>query len=144
MFLGCLGPLTSMVIMICSFDPFSKFTWCNSWRHVVFIWSPNDLIFCICLYIWMANKFAKWSFHFRCTKNAFFIFRVPKVGSFVKDVPNIWCQFEPTHFCIILDHLLLTNHKSFHVKCFLCTSAEKDKLPPIQLERGEIWTTSAW
>ena len=55
---------------------------------------PNDLIFCICVYIWMANKFAKGRFHFRCTKNAFFIFRVPKVGSFregsTKYLMSIW------------------------------------------------------
>ena len=42
----------------------------------------------------MANKFAKGSFHFRRTKNAFFIFRVPKVGSFcegsTKYLMSIW------------------------------------------------------
>ena len=106
--------------------------------------SPNDLIFCICFYIWMANKFAKGSFHFRCTKNAFFIFRVPKVGSFCEGSTKYLMSIWTNPFFIILDHILLTIDQSFHVKCFLYTSAEKDKLPPIQLERGEIWTTSAW
>ena len=34
--------------------------------------SPNDLIFCICLYIWMAKKFAKGSFHFPSAESRVF------------------------------------------------------------------------
>ena len=56
----------------------------------------------------------------------------------MKDLPNILCQFEPIHFIIILDHMLLTIDQTLHVNFLLYTFAEKDKLPPIQLERGEI------
>ena len=56
----------------------------------------------------------------------------------MKELPNIWCNFEPIQFCKILDHILLTIDQTFQVKYLLYTSAEKDKLLPIQLERGEI------
>ena len=41
----------------------------------------------------MPNKFTKGSFHFLCTKNPFFIFRVPKVGLF--------CE-EPTNYLVLI------------------------------------------
>src|SRR3954466_16031843 len=101
-------------------------------QRIVF---PNDLIFCICVYIILANKYSKGSFYFLCTKNPFSIFRVTKMGFFVKDLPNISCQLEPLYFCKILDHILFTIDQSFHVIWFLYTSSEKDKFPQIQLDR---------
>ena len=56
----------------------------------------------------------------------------------MKELPNIWCNFEPIRFCNILDHNFLTIEQTFQVKCLLYTSIEKDKLSPIQLEQGEI------
>ena len=84
-------------------------------QRIVF---PNELIFCTCVYIILANKFAKGIIYFLCTKNPFFIFWVTKVGFFVKDIPNIWYQLESLYFCKILDHILFTINQSLHVKFF--------------------------
>ena len=81
--------------------------------------SPNDLIFCICVYIWMANKFAKGSFHFRCTKNAFFIFRVPKVGSFCEGCTKYLMSIWTNPFFYYTRPYFINNLQKFLCKMFL-------------------------
>ena len=77
----------------------------------------------------MENNVGEESFHFRYTKQSFFIFWVHKMGCFVKQLPNICCKFEPHQFLNILDHVLCTNKQ---MVAFL------DKFLPIQFEAGQI------
>ena len=109
------------------------------------IFKKNETSRSVTYYILNVFKLFFWKniflFNFEIT---FFIFRVTKMGFFVKILPNIWCKLEPLYFCKILDHILFTIDQSFHVIWFLYTSSEKDKFPQIQLERGQIWTTCAW
>ena len=51
------------------------------------------------------NNVAEKSFHFRYTKKSFLIFRVLKMGCFVKQLPKICYKFEPQQFIKILDHM---------------------------------------
>ena len=53
----------------------------------------------------MANKVSEGSFYFRFTKKSFSIFRVPKLGFFVKDVTNLGCKIIPNKFSKILYHV---------------------------------------
>ena len=76
----------------------------------------------------MANKIAEGTFHFRCTKNPFFIFRVSKVWFFAKKQPTIWCKFEPLHFCKILDHILLTIDQMFTCPIIFINLSSKRKI----------------
>ena len=56
------------------------------------------------VYHGMANNVAGGSFLFCRTENAFFIFRVPKTGRFVKQAPNKSFKMVPPHLKKI-DHL---------------------------------------
>ena len=116
--------------------PMLQLVWKDSfpkWSHILHM----------CVY-YTSQKVCQRKFLFSLHEKSFSIFWVTKMGFFVKDLPNIWCQLETLYFCKILDHVLFTIDQSFHVIWFLYTSSEKDKFPQIQLERGQIWTTCAW
>ena len=53
----------------------------------------------------MENNVAEESFHFRYTKKSFLIFRVAKMGCFVKQLQTICHKFEPHQFIKLLDHI---------------------------------------
>ncbi len=65
----------------------------------------NDLIFCKSVRIRMANNVAEESFHLFRTKKQFFIFRVPKMGFFAKELQNICFKIGPHNLLKILDHI---------------------------------------
>jgi hypothetical protein len=78
----------------------------------------NDPILCICVPLEMANNVYFWCFPFLGIKSSFFIFLAPKMGFFVKHLPNICFKNVPTHFYKILYHILCTIHKLFAWKRF--------------------------
>jgi hypothetical protein len=53
----------------------------------------------------MTNNVAKGSFYFLCMKNSFFIFRVPQIDFFVKELPKFNLAIGPKQFPKIVDHL---------------------------------------
>ena len=89
------------------FTPFSPNDGCYGHFHGI-VWL-NDLIFCTSVHLGVANNVAEESFYFLCTKKSFLIFRVQKMGFFVKDLPNICSKIEPQLLNKILDHMLFTN-----------------------------------
>ena len=65
----------------------------------------NKSILYTSVHLGMKNNVDEESFHFRYTKKAFLIFRVPKMGCFVKQLPKICYTFEPQQFIKILDQM---------------------------------------
>ena len=57
------------------------------------------------MHIRIENNVAEENFHFCYIKNSFLIFRVPKMGCFVKQLPKICYKFKPQQFLNILDHM---------------------------------------
>jgi hypothetical protein len=86
----------------------------------------------------MANNVHFGCFPFLGIKSSFFIFLAPKMGSFVKHLPNICFINVPTHFYKLLYHILCTIHKLFAWESFIDTPQEIDKILSIQLEAGQI------
>ena len=70
-------------------------------------------------------------------------FECPKGGFFVKNLPNNCCKIGPNHFYKILGHIWFSIEHMVGCQKFWSTSGEKDKLLPIQLEAGQIWTAAA-
>ena len=85
------------------FMAFKPHDQCYGKIHGIVCW--NDLILCASMHIGMANKVSEGSFHFRFTKKSFPIFRVPKLGFFVKDLTNLGCKIVPCQFSKILYHI---------------------------------------
>jgi hypothetical protein len=50
----------------------------------------------------------KGSFHFLYTKKSFFIYRVPQIDVFVKELPKLVLKIRPKQFPKIVDHLGFT------------------------------------
>ena len=71
-------------------------------------------------------------------KKSFFIFRVQKMGFFVKDIPNICFKIGSKHLKNILYDILCTHNQMVGVERFSSTSREEDKFLPIQLKAGQI------
>jgi hypothetical protein len=114
-----------------------------SYGHNHGIVCSNDLILCTYVYLGMTNNFDLGSFNFRCTKKLFFIFLVQKLGFFVKCLPKICYKNWTTKFYQAVYHILCTIHQLFTWKRFYSHLSKNDKIPPIQLEAGQIWTTGA-
>ena len=72
----------------------------------------NDPILCTGVHLVMENNVAEERFHFQYTKKSFSIFRVQKMGFFVKQQPQICCKNWDMHFLSILDHVRFTNNQS--------------------------------
>ena len=66
-------------------------------------------------------------------KIIFHFLNAPKVG-FVKHLPRICWKFVKIYFIKIIEHFLCTNNQLVTSESFSCTSHEKDKFLPIQLE----------
>jgi hypothetical protein len=71
----------------------------------------NDPIFCNHVRLGTTNNVAVGSFPFHCTKNLFFIFRVQKMGFFVKHVPKFTFIIVPTLSSKLLDYFERTIHQ---------------------------------
>ena len=80
--------------------------------------------------------FFAWKIHFP-------FFECPKWGFSVKELPNKCCKNGPNHFAKILGHVWCTIDTMVGCQNPWSTSGEKDKLSPIQLEAGQIWTAGA-
>ena len=111
----------------------------QSYGHIHGIVCSNDLILCTRVHIGIPNNVDLGSFHFHCTKESFFIFRVPEMRFFCGEPTNNYCKIGPNHFSKILGHVYCTIDQMVGCKKFWSTSREKDKFPPIQLEAGQIW-----
>ena len=92
---------------------------------------------------WNGDNVAEESFYFLWTKKSFFIFRVSKMGCFVKQLPKICFQIGSHKFYKIIYHILCTNNQIFVCQRFPYASHQTDKFLPIRLEPGQIWTTTA-
>ena len=90
----------------------------------------NEPVLCTCVRIGMANNVANWSFHFLCTKNALFIFRVPEMGDF-KHLSFHRLIIAPAQFSKILGHFMCTIHHASEPVAFLRSGREKDTFLPI-------------
>jgi hypothetical protein len=53
----------------------------------------------------MTNNGAEGSFHFLCTKKSFFIYRVPQIDVFVKELRKLDLKIRPKQFPKIVDDL---------------------------------------
>jgi hypothetical protein len=65
----------------------------------------NDPIVCRSVRLEMTNNVAEGSFHFLSMKNSFFIYRVPQIDVFVKDLPKHNVNIVPKQSPKIVDHL---------------------------------------
>ena len=77
----------------------------QSYGHIHGIVCSNDLILCMRVHIGIPNNVDLGGFHFLCSKESFSIFRAPKRGFFVKDLPNVCCKIGPTQFSKIPGHV---------------------------------------
>ena len=84
-------------------------------RRIVF---DNVPILCTHVHFAMTINVAGGSFTFRRTENLFPIFRVPKMGYFVKQPPNERFKMVPHHFSKILGHLKWTTSQPGYLKPF--------------------------
>jgi hypothetical protein len=66
-----------------------------SYGHSYDIVCSNDLILCKNVRPGMTNNFTEGSFHFLCMKKSFFIFSLPQIDVFMKELPKFNLIFEP-------------------------------------------------
>ena len=88
------------------------------------------------VYIRMENNVAEQSFQLYCTKKPFFIFRVRKIGFFVKHLPKICCKMGDHHFYKILDHISCTNNQMVVSEKLSIQPFPKRQIPADSVETG--------
>ena len=106
--------------------------------HIHGIVCLNMSIFGTKVHVGTTYNFAEESFNSPYTKKSIFIFRMQKMGYFVKQLPKICRKIGALHYLKILYHIYLQITKWLCVKQFPSTSRKKDKFMSIQLERGQI------
>jgi hypothetical protein len=114
-----------------------------SYDHSHSIVYSNNPILCTYVYLRIKNNIYLESFIFCCTKKSIFILLVQKLGFFVKCLPKICYKNWTTKFYKTLYHILCTIKQFFAWKKFYSHLSKKDKIMPIHLEAGQIWTTGA-
>ena len=90
------------------------------------------------VHVGMTNNVDEGSFHLPCMKNSLFIFQVPEMSFFVKDLPYICFKIGPNHFSNILGHISCTIDKMVGCQKLLSISREKDKSMSNHLEACQI------
>ena len=95
-----------------------------------------SILYTSCILEWR-TMFPKKVFTF-FEKKSFFIFRVPKKGCFVKQLPKIFYKIGSHQFYKITYHILRTNTQIFLCQMFPCASHQKGKFLQIRLEPGQI------
>ena len=91
----------------------------------------NVPILCTHVHPGMIINVAGGSFHFRRAENVFSIFRVQKIGYFVKQPPNERFKMVPPHFSKILGHLKWTTSQPGDRKSTRLNSShiQKSRMP---------------
>jgi hypothetical protein len=79
--------------------------------HIHGIVCSNVPIFYTNMHLGSTDNVDEESFPFHCTEKPFSIFRVWKMGFFVKHQPQICCKTWELHFLKILDHVICTNNQ---------------------------------
>ena len=133
--------LTEMSYLLRRFLTFGPNDGCYGQIHGIVC--CNGLILHTSMHLWSTDNTYEGSSFFYWIKKPFSIFRVSEMFFFVKDLPQTCWKTWGLIFSNMLDYLIWTNKQFFSKKRVPSTSFENHKFLPIQLETGQIWTTSA-
>ena len=107
---------TNMTFHVRGFMAFRSNDQCYGYNRCIVC--DNVPILCTHVHPGMTINVAGGSFPFRRTENVFFIFRMPKMGYFVKQPPNERFKMVPPHFSKILDHFTWTIYQPGYLTPF--------------------------
>jgi hypothetical protein len=103
----------------------------------------NDPILCTYVYLGMTNNVSLGSFNFRFTKNSFFIFLVQNMVFLWSVYQKYVAKIEQPNFKWYYTIFYAQFTSCLHENSFIVTPQKLDKILPIRLEAGQIWTTGA-